>query len=268
MRYFFWPGVAVVYFGIVTILWEVCVEPELIKRRYQFQIVGVVIVSGLFALFTIGIVLARAPIDFYAYAMRKGNYASGTVIGDIRWDSHFTDLRVAVTNSSDNDEYDDVDLSIEPYRLMTNKASILNKTTGCELLPLGGTGFAVTTAKESGKVDITATRMGSDFDVHDSSGNVYTTLATGPGYRLRCTKLPSHFTLRTVFAVVNVDESYRPQLKAGTWGWKGADVGPKKSPFDVLGPRPSPSTVTIKGKYMKDFKKFSVNVTLPVMDGS
>ena len=71
MRYYFWPGVTVTYFGLAALVWEVCVEPELEKRSVWTQLIGIGIVCFLFDLFTIGVVAARAPINFDSYAMRK-----------------------------------------------------------------------------------------------------------------------------------------------------------------------------------------------------
>ena len=54
MRYYFWPGVFVVYIGIAALIWEVCAEPEFIKRSIWIQVVGIGLVFALFDLFTIG----------------------------------------------------------------------------------------------------------------------------------------------------------------------------------------------------------------------
>jgi hypothetical protein len=114
MRVYFWPGVAVVYFGFAALIWEICVEPELVKRESsRSQLIALAIVFALLDLFTIGIVAASAPIKFYSYAMEKGDYASGTTIGGISWDSHFTDLRIAITNLS-NEDYQDSDIELQP----------------------------------------------------------------------------------------------------------------------------------------------------------
>jgi hypothetical protein len=60
-------------------------------------------VFGLFALITINVVAVDTPLNVRSYAMRKGEYPPGTTIGEIHWDSHFTDLRVAITNPFDED---------------------------------------------------------------------------------------------------------------------------------------------------------------------
>jgi len=197
--------------------------------------------------------------------MRRGEYSADTIIGDIKWNSHFTDLRVTVTNPSDTD-YENLDLAVWPDNL-THKAALVTKVPGCDVMAIGGNRLLIAHSKTSGNISITGTHAGEDFDVHDSAGNIYTPLATETGYRVRCTRLPAHFTIHIVFALVTADNNFRPSISTG-WGWKATDVGPLKSDFDVLGSRPSPSSVTIRGRYMRNLKPYSVLTTTPVADGS
>jgi hypothetical protein len=224
----------------------------------------------LFDLFTIGIVAARAPISLQSYAMRKGNYNSGTPIGGIIWDSHFTDLRVAVTNPTD-DDYESLDLVVQPDQ-WSHKAAILTESSGCDLSAIDGNVISFAIAKESGPLTLKATRVGAGFDMQDSSGNTYTSIATESGYRLRCGKLPAHFTIRIVFAVVGVSSLWKtlqvPQGPLGTWGMGMAEFSGGSSLFDLLDPRPFPSRLTVKGGYLRKLKPFTVVETITVGDSN
>lgn len=270
MRVYFWPGVVVVYFGLFALLWEVICEPELIRRRSWVQLCAFALILFFFDLFTIVVVAAPAPITLYAYAMRKGNYTDGTDIGGIIWDSHFTDLRLAVTNPSNND-YQEVDLTLVPDKSVY-RAVLLDKPSICDLTPVGGDGVGFAIAKESGQLTVTGTRIGSTVEMHDSMGNPYTILASDGGYRLTCSKLPAHFTVRVIFAVVALGQALiqhtnLPKSNSGQFGmsastWKGV-----KSPFDMLGIRPSPDKVVANGKYTRILKSYSIASTVAVKDG-
>jgi hypothetical protein len=265
MRYYFWLGVLVVYVGIAALIWEVCVEPELTKRSIWIQVVGIGLVFALFDLFTIGVVAARAPIAFYSYAMRKGDYPAGTVIGGITWDPHLTDLRVAVTNPSD-DDYQDLDLAVQPDK-WSYKAAIVTSPSGCDLTPIGGNTVFLARNGKGGSTTVTMTPIGTGFDAHDNQGNLYTSLATESGYRLRCGKFPAHFSVQIVFAVVTV----RPDLLPKQSNFSGTymtELTPTKSDFDLLDRRPSPSVVLMRGSFIRVLKRYSITGTINIKDGN
>jgi hypothetical protein len=179
---------------------------------------------------------------------------------------HFTDLRVAVTNLSD-DDYQDLDVAVQPDK-WNYKATILNDP-GCHLIPIGGNTVFVAHAKEAaGQLTITGTRIGTGFDAHDTGGNVYTPLATESGYRLICGKFPAHFTIRIIFAVVTVHSDFIPHPAPGEWGLRGTDLGRVQSDFDLLDPRPSPSAVLVTGGYTRILKRYSIAKTIAVKDGN
>ena len=258
-----------IYFAFAVLLWELCFEPELIKRPERIQIAGIGILFALVDLFTIGIVAARAPLTLYSYAMRKGNYAAGTVLGGISWDPHFTDLRVAITDPN-SDDYSDLDLAVQPDNWVY-KAAILESPLGCDLTPIGGDSIFFARESGSGGADtVTATRLGKGVDAHDSLGYAYgTPFATKGGYRLRCGKLPADFTIKLVFALISPNPTLNsmPAIPSGTWGLRVDEIA-AGSEFDTLDDRPSPSTVTLNGKYVRILKPHTITSTIPVKDGN
>jgi hypothetical protein len=273
MRVYYGIGMFVVYLGFALLLWEVCADPWLLSRSLGFQIAVLALVLLLFDGFFIRIVEAQAPIVFRSYAMRNGNYAPGTSIAGIMWNDHFTDLRIAVTNASD-DEYDNFDLSVQPDE-WSYKAAILNNPLGCELVPIeadDGQVIGFTRAKESGPNTVTSTMLGGQFDIHDSSGNVYTTLATKGGYRLICGKFPGKRTIQIAFAVVDVHSEILSRIfpsthSAGT-ALGIAELSGVRSEFDLLNPRPSPSVVQLNGSFTRNFKPFKIATAVAVGAGN
>lgn len=267
MRFYYFLGMSVVYLGFLLLLWEVCIEPRLIERPPWVQIAVIALVLGLFDFFSVGVVGAHAPITFQSYAMRKGDYPPDTVIAGIKWDSHLTDLRVSITNPSD-EEYENLDIVVQPD-YWSHRAALLMSISGCDVSPTDGNTVFFSRAKESGPITVTSTRVGLGFDTHDSAGNVYIPLATETGYRLRCAIVPPHFAIQMVFAVVCVPSDLlgKPADK-GEWAVTASVFGAARSEFSVLGPRPNPSMVRLKGSYRRNLKPFEVEDTLPVLDGN
>jgi hypothetical protein len=270
MRAYFWMGVAVVYVSLGLLVWDLCIDPLLIKGRAWIQIVGIGIVFVLFDLITIGIVGANAPITFNSYALRSGNYSDGIDIGGIPWNSHFTNLTVAVVNPSD-DDYSDMDIAIVPD-VWTYKAVVIGDNSQCKLVSIGGNTILTTITKGGGR-KMTLHRLGDKFEAEDEMGDVFTPLATNGGYRLICSKFPTRFTIKLVFATVAINQdvlrtSPKPNLKTGEWGGAFSEWSGVKSEFDMLGIRPSPSRVAITGKYVKIMKPYSISTTVGVENGN
>lgn len=269
MRTYYTLGVLIIFSGLAFALWEVCVEPELVKRPFWNQVVGIALILIFGAFFTIGIVGAQAPIVLQSYAMRNGNYSDGEVIEGIKWNSHFTDLRVAVTNPSDID-YQDLDVTV--YSGWTHQAVMMTSLSGCSLSSMGGNTIFFARAKESGSLFTTATRTGASVDFHDSQGNVYSVIATQGGYRLRCGQFPNHYTMTLVFALVSVPPKIMGGLAngvpAGKWGLADTILPAEESVFNELGPKPASSIVSVKAHYIKNLKPYSVSINITVEDGN
>jgi hypothetical protein len=276
MRLNYVAGITIIYLGLMFLILRVCVEPWLVQRPMWLQIALLAILFVSVDWFSIGMVWAKAPLDFQSYAMRNGDYQVGTVIAGIDWDSHLTDLRLAVTNSSD-DGYENLDLTIQADQWIY-KAAIFSGPTGCDLSHTERIGrvISIMMPKESGVIKVTATRVGESIDFHDSSGNAWTTLATDVPYRLTCGKVPSHSTIQIVFAAVKV----RSQLLKGlfppnapklsdTWDTTVKELTRNAhSKFDLLDSRPSPSVVGLTGRYAHNLKPFKIAMTVNVADGS
>ena len=262
-------GMLIVYAGFVLCLAECIWEPVLLTRPYQLQIALIGIVFALAVVFSITVVLVSAPLAFDSYAMRKGEYPSGTVIAGISWDSHLTDLRVSVTNPTDDDYYN-VDLTAQPDK-WSYKAAIFEDNTGCLLTPMGGNSLLIVPSVKGGATTVTEHHVGDKFEVADNVGDVFEPFITEGGYRLRCEKFPAKFTVQIVFALASIDRDLEsklsPKLKSGEWGMSFGELLPINK-FNLLGPRPSPSLVTIQGNFKRGVKGFSISRTLLVTDGN
>lgn len=268
----FWIGVAAIYFGFLLLFLEIAFEPWVISNVSLFthcMMLALCLVPV--GWFTVAIVTASAPLAVESYAMRKGNYADGTEIAGIKWNPHFTELRVAVTNPS-RDDYRDLDLTVKPEE-WTYKAAILGDHFGCDLTSIGGDTFFTSIPHTTGIETFTTTKVGDGFDVHDSLGNVFTPLATKGGYALTCSKFPAHFTIQLVFAVVRL----LPKLPGMKVASTDVVFGSNKtsvvaldgitSGLELFDKRPSPSTVFVTGGYARTVKRYSGDRVISINDG-
>lgn len=263
-------GVLIVYVGFVLCLAECIWEPALLSRPYQLQIALIGVIFALVTVFSINVVFVWAPLTFDSYAMRKGEYPSGTVIAGIPWDRHLTDLRVSVTNPTDDDYYN-VDLIAQPDK-WSYKAAISEENTGCLLTPMGGNSVLIVPSAKGGPTTVTGHRVGEKFEAADNAGDVFEHFITDGGYRLRCEKFPAKFTVQIVFALASINRDLQSklssrELKSGEWSITTGELMPINK-FDLLELRPSPSLVTIRGNYNSGAKRFSISRTLRVTDGN
>lgn len=259
-------GVIIVYIGLSSLLLEVCTDPWALKRSLRLQVGLVGFVILLFGAFSTGVVAARAPINFLSYAMKNGE--NQTTIAGIAWDSHLMDLRVVVTNPSE-DDYENLDVSIQPDK-WTYKAALLTNDNECKLSPMPWTKTAsVVLSSKGGATRITGMNSGTTFEARDNAGDEYVPLITESGYRVRCTKLPAQVSVEVVFALATVHPELAekvPMPKAGIGFAEFANH--VDSFFELLGPRPIPSTVQLKGRYLRNIKPFKIESTIPVIDGN
>jgi hypothetical protein len=262
-------GVLIVYAGFVLCLAEFIWEPALLNKPYQVQIALIGIVFALAVAFSINVVSLSAPLNFDSYAMRNGEYPSGTVIAGIHWDSHLTDLRVSITNPTDADYYN-LDLAVQPDK-WNYKAGMLEENTGCLLTSIGGNGLLIVDSAKGGENRVTMHRVGDKFEASDSLGDVFEHFITEGGYRLRCDKFPAKFTVQIVFALASI----KPELRAK---FLPRDMKPgvnltvtewlPMNKFDILEVKPSPSRVAIQGNYARGIKRFSISRTVQITDGN
>jgi hypothetical protein len=268
----FWPGVVIVYFGCFVLYLETILEPWMLRRALGLQCAFIAGSLGITMWFTLAVVLRSGPMTIESDALRNTNHADGDVVEGIRWDRHFTELQIAVSNASDSD-YHDLDIAIQPDT-WAFAAAIKNKPSQCELLPIEyANQLRVAIAKSTGAIKGRIVKLGGDFDLNDSAGNAYVTIGRDRGYRLRCTAFPRRSTVLIIFATVapNPDVLSKTPVPAvkqpgglgvGLSEWSGA-----KSEFDLLGDRPNPRFVALNGTYYVGLRRFSLSRTVDVQDG-
>jgi hypothetical protein len=238
---------------------EIWYEPPVRKFRW----LSCLILLGAVVCFSVFFTFAAAPLRTIAYT-RPGDYPASTVIGGIPWNSHFTDLRVAITNPT-SDDYHDVDITIKPDQWI-HEATVLDNGANCRLFRENGNFVSAATVSKSGNITVTAKPLGNATDAYDNGGNVYSILASEAGYRLNCSKVPSHHTIQVVFAAVVVDQKFikPPVIPPGGSVMTAVEIAGADSAFDILGPKPSPRQVFLNGKYARGLKPHSINQSIKV----
>lgn len=198
----------------------------------------------------------KYALTIYPFAMKKGHYADGEDVEGIKWNPHFTDLRVIITNPVDDD--------LQNLNLLLNTdaefytAVLAGNRRFCDLEPVDRHAIGVAHAKSSGKVTPSATFSGNDIELHDDQGNQYRTVATAGGYRLTCSSIAAHSSLKAVFAtVIESTSPARPILRTDD---PDLDL--------ALGDRPSPTILRVEGDFYKGGKKVDISETLDVKDGN
>lgn len=267
--FFFWTGTIIIWIGFSECIVEGCRDPTLTNGPLWRQVCFLGVMFLLYDIFTIAVVFPSSPMILKSFAMLEGNYPDGVTIAGIEWNSHFTDLRVIVDNPSAND-YHNVDLFVYPDTLV-NKASMVQQSPGCEITLLSEGGLTVATVnnpKDGTGLKVRQDPIGEGtVEYHDNHGSTYESLA-GTGVRLRCETLPSRFSARLVIAAVAPSPWQPSPHKQGDWvGSLYGYNGPPKPNLEMLGPRPYPKLVKIKGAYSGGLKPFSISQTIRVERG-
>ena len=253
-------AMAIVGFGFLMLVWEICYEPELLRRPIWAQIVCLGLCFGCFDVVFISCVSAYAPLNTVSYCPRNGQYSPETNISGITWNEHFSDLRVAFTNPTDT-EYKDMDMNIFPDAWIYT-AVIYDNQRGCSLTRLHGATLSTTVTK-GGATKLSGIDVGEDTVVHDNAGDVFEILATKGGYRLICDKIPSHYTIQVVFAVVSLSSLVASNIKGHI---SALELSGVESKFDLFGPRPLPQIVKVERHFTKKYQPFSDNYIVKVKD--
>lgn len=263
---FYWYSVGISYFGFAACLVEFSVEPVL-RDKPLLRNMALLFVLALTVFFSYKFVFVKAPIDFDAYAMRNGEYSQGTIINGIKWDPHFTDLRVWIKNPTD-DDYENVYLNLQPDQ-WNHTAAIVGDSDGCHLISLGGNNVSVIPGLKGVPKHFVTHHEQHNFEYSDDAGDIAKPLARQGGYRLECTKLAARDSIQIVIALVALDVNDERQsainsskLKApGDWissFTPSGDGPPDKNVLSLLGPRPSTRVVRIDGHYNLGPKRFSI----------
>jgi hypothetical protein len=234
---FFWPGVAMVWFGIGALIWEVCVDPILIARPWRVQVLLIGVCLFLLA---------------------------GTAIDGITWNEHLTDFRFVAFNAS-HLYFHDVDLWIYPGEWSMN-AAIVDGPKTCEL----GVNEAAETFKagrleQSGQDKVTVTPTGKGMDIHDDFGTQYNLIAA-KGYRLTCPSMPPESSVKIVFALASFDEKVISSAPMKPMTYTG-QVLPGGNLSNHFKPRPIPKFAFVEKNYVRNYKPFLVKETMPVASG-
>jgi len=263
-------GLCVMYFGFTFWLLECFLDPVLRDRpllRFPLMVVAIVFAS----IFTAKVVLMKAPLESDAYAMRHGEYAAGTVIAGIKWDSHFTDLRVDIANPSDND-YENVDINMLPD-VTDYKAAIVGDNQSCHLMPNGGLGVASVLKGKGGATKITFHQVGGQLTANDDVGDIFEPLLNAQ-YRLQCPRLSAHSSVQIVFALAILDghlvpKPQAPPPKSSTFSGTVVEIEGVTDLMSLLAARPDTAEVTIDGRYSCGPKRFVIHARkLHVGDGN
>jgi hypothetical protein len=256
---YLWTIILAYAFFVLCML-EIWFEPSLRKFR---RLLSAVIVPAMFW-FSIAVPFARAPLEVAAY-VPPGGHADGASIGGISWDSHFTDLRIAMSNSTPID-YQNLDVLLKPDK-WTHKAAVLSGA-GCNLSEVGGTvlTMAKMPVKTSTQHRFTAMRVGDGFETYDSVGNEYVVMASESGYRLRCAAFPAMSTIKVVFALVAPQPIILPHMTArpGGFVFETEAFSGVTDWVEMLNTKPSPGQITVSGKYISGIKPYSIEQAITV----
>lgn len=201
-----------------------------------------------------GVVWPSAKLEVDSYAMQ--NTSDGLNVEGIAWNSHFTELRVSITNPT-NADYDDVDLVIRPD-FPIREAVIAHHSPFCSLEPNRLGTIKTTRVKKGGTTNYNIFWKGGEIDIHDSQGGEYHDLAYVSGYRLRCSTFPRNSSVNVVFAAVQllkevVDRTSaippprEGEMSGGLSEWSGVT-----SDYDFFDVRPSPKSTYIYMGHSRD----------------
>jgi hypothetical protein len=249
-------GVALIYVSFVVGLAEIIYEPWLLQRKFIYQLGGVIIAFGLMYWFTESIVFVPAPLNVYPFAMRNGNPADDQMVNGIKWNQHFTELEIVITNPTDRD-YSNINFVLAPNTWFY-AATLSNNASDCTLDTIEKANNFISHAAKSGSVRPDETFEGGHFEVHDNQGNQYRAAATGGAYHLICSRFPAHFSLKITIAVVSMRKKKDDPIEIRT---SDPDLD------FMLGPRPFPTKLLVGGTYYLPPTKVRFNEILDVHEG-
>ncbi len=265
-NYFWWQISAIWCAGGFFII-DACFEKW---RRSTKALALVLILAAEMAYSFASNVFASPRMDLQAYSP-PGDYAPGTEIGGIAWDEHFRDLRVAVSNPS-NEEYEHLDMTITPDQWVHRTAILEDAGGGCRVTPLESNAvyFAKPPIKTSTAQTFSAVRTGDSGEVYDNVGNIFIPTFFKDGIRLRCQSIPSHSTVKLVLALVQFRGAENKGLltepaKNGPPGGIGISVTGLKGADDwreLLDPKPASKTAKAKGSYVMGQRPYSLLRTI------
>jgi hypothetical protein len=262
-------GAVIACIGFVLWTLEFIYEPFLVKAPYRIHIALVMVPIAAFGLFCINVLIVYSPLNAQSYAVSNSDYPPGTKIGKIAWNAHFTDLRVAVSNPTDED-YTQLDIAIQPDH-WNYAADITTEGVDCKLISMDGNSVSLVENGKGGATKVTMHRIGDRVEPEDDAGDHFEKFIQSGGYRLACSKLPSKSTVEVVFAVVSQHPSLAklsppsPPPKDGLSATIAEFLPIDK--FNFLGDRPSVKSVILRGRYYSGARSIAVDRTINVENG-
>jgi hypothetical protein len=262
----YWYGMPAVQVGFAALVAELYTDTTFRKKHFAVGVVLALVCLCSWVVFNYRFVFIAGQMKPSAAAMMKGNYPSGTEIGSIKWDNRLTDMRVVISNPTD-DDYQQVDVTIRPD-VPVYSADKLSGPSNCDLQKIPGPpvfGFATA---QGGKTTVT---WNKDLDeIQDNVGDPFSVVLSGAGYRLTCDKFPSHSAIKLVFALGRVDQKFElHQHSLGSGDMMTVEeIAGAKTPFDMFGPRPYPSWALLHEKYTRRFKPFDESQDIDVVSSN
>jgi hypothetical protein len=248
----FWFAIIFIYGGLLLLLIDVWLEPEL-KNHFRWRIVITASLIILASIVTKAFVWIDADLGITAVVV-DANRQKGTKIAGIDFRPEFTELQVAIQNSSSR-SYEDLDLLLTPSEpiafiaQLTDVPSVsIQEKRSLEIRPLEvKTGIAL-------NVEL---------------------LATDAGYVLRCPHLASKAIIKLEIALVHIKDVPPPNAKKDDFGNKNVVFTIKMSDRstywfghrdgDVYLPsRPKPSLLDVEGHYDVTLRRKSLTMRLPL----
>lgn len=270
--HWFWVGVGVSYFGWVWCVAEWTVDSFALTKPPWVQSAGFAVLLAIFDVFSIKVVAIRAPIEQISYYQQI--HRAGAIIEGIAWHPHLRDLRVGVSNRSD-ENYTKLDSLIRPisdhpqpgttYSLVYD-AKIVGEAYGCHLQRNAGNALGWSRSSRPGPVTLGFTPVGDSVDFYDSSGDPVTPLASDGGFRLQCEVLPPGPGVVVMLAVVSLPPKDLLPVPPATkeWHLAASNIRGAAEALDVLGDAPDVSFVHVYTTYMRAYKPFYENRVLTV----
>jgi hypothetical protein len=257
----FWPAVFLIYCGFVILVLDLWFEPEL-NRKWRIGIGALLLV--LMAVFSVGFVFVKSPLDVSAI-MVDAEYPAGTTVAGIAWRPQFTEVDVLFQNPSDS-AYDDVSILLRPSTAVAGIGQLTN-------LP------GISWDDKDGMI---VRLMDIDLRTRRSSILPLKLLATDAGYTILCQHLPAKAPLTIVLALADIKWNPKPpderpvqerardndfilRLKDDVFGtyWEGHPDA------DVWATRPtSGEWMKIEGTYFSRHRQRFVSEHLPIGPGS
>lgn len=252
----------VIALGLLLILRSDPISRRLFPARTHPTRSALVVLASAASLAAVGWWLLVQPyparIEFVG-ATTAAEHPPGISVAGIPWRSPYSELRLRITNPTAR-AFEHLDLLIKPDQLI---AAIRQDGTvpGVSLSPEVETTLIVELEKKAG----------------DHYALPLALVATGGGYRVRCSRLPGRTTLQLVLATVTMplqgvadtpaddpfDKAFRVRFDSGN------DVywyGHPDAPDAVFGPRAAPATVAISGSYVVARQTHAVDVQLEVRE--